>query len=70
MKSLIKYLKEHLFPHRNKFKKGDRVIWNDFTFVVCDFVNDADTTKYIIIDDTIHKDIYEWIDEKELRKVW
>ena len=42
-------LKKHFGSlHKNKFVKGDKVIWHDATFVVCDVMNQKDTTKYII----------------------
>ncbi len=64
-------LKKHCGSlHKNKFVKGDKVIWHDSTFVVCDVMNQRDTTKYIIIDNTIGKYLYEWIDETELKKNW
>lgn len=51
--------------HKNKFNKGDEVLFNGERFSVCDFVNEIDTTKYIIID-TNKKYMYEWVDESEM----
>lgn len=51
--------------HKNKFNKGDDVLFNGSRFTICDFVNEIDTTKYILIDfGKIY--LYEWIDESEL----
>lgn len=62
-------LKKHCGSlHKNKFVKGDKVIWHDATFVVCDVMKQRGTTKYIIIDDIIGKYLFEWIDETELKK--
>lgn len=54
--------------HTNKFKIGDEVLWVKEKMVVsiCDFVNEIDTTNYIVIDTENMENIYEWINESEL----
>ena len=76
MKRLINFIK-NLFRkktttdvtivHKNKYKKGDKVYLNGDSrmFYVCDFKNESQTSKYIIIDEK-KKYLYEWIDESEL----
>ena len=47
---LFDILKKHCGSlHKNKFVKGDKVIWHDAICVVVEFVNQRDTTKYIIM---------------------
>lgn len=76
MKKLINFIKslfrkktttDVMIAHKNKYKKGDKIYINGDSrmFYVCDFMNESQTSKYIIIDEK-KKYLYEWIDESEL----